>query len=115
MARGYVYMMTNRSRTLYVGVTNDLARRVTEHKAGTGKAFTARYRIDRLVWFEETDDMRTAIEGEKRIKGWTRARKTALVEALNPNWEDLSVGWISDSTSSANRQRNRPGSRVTNP
>ena len=94
MPRGYVYLMTNRSRTLYVGVTNDLMRRVAEHKTGTGKAFTARYRMDRLVWFEESDDIRVAIEGEKRIKGWRRARKIELVEKANPNWEDLSAAWI---------------------
>ena len=85
----WVYILTNHARTLYTGVTNDLARRVAEHRAGRGGAFTARYRIDRLVHFEEFGDVRDAIQREKQIKGWTREKKVRLVEAQNAGWIDL--------------------------
>ena len=87
----YVYIMTNRSRTLYVGVTNDLERRVYEHKHMLKEGFTRRYTIDRLVYYEASSDIRSAISREKQIKGWLRARKVALVEAQNPEWRDLSL------------------------
>jgi len=86
----YVYIMTNASRTLYTGVTNDLIRRVYEHKNKLVPGFTARYNIGRLVYFEETQDVRTAIDREKQIKGWRRERKIKLVESINPEWRDLS-------------------------
>ncbi len=89
----YVYIMTNSSGTLYTGVTNDLQRRVAEHKSGRGGGFTRRYKITRLVHFEETNDARTAIEREKRIKGWRRSKKVELIERDNPRWKDLSEGW----------------------
>ncbi|RJP19866.1 MAG: GIY-YIG nuclease family protein [Candidatus Abyssobacteria bacterium SURF_5] len=82
--------MTNASRTLYTGVTNDLIRRVYEHKNKLVPGFTARYNIGRLVYFEETQDVRTAIDREKQIKGWRRERKIKLVESINPEWRDLS-------------------------
>jgi putative endonuclease len=82
--------MTNRSGTLYVGVTNDLARRVSEHKDRLNPGFTARYNLDRLVYFEETGDVEEAIAREKQIKGQLRAKKLALVRAFNPKWRDLS-------------------------
>lgn len=85
----YVYIMASRSRVLYTGVTNNLARRVDEHKRGLNHGFTSRYRVTRLVYFEEFTDIRDAIAREKQIKGWTRSRKTALVERRNPTWEDL--------------------------
>ena len=80
----YMYIMTNPSRTLYVGVTNDLERRVFEHKSGSVPGFTCRYNINRLVYFEDTGDVRAAIEREKQIKGWTRAKKIRLIETMNP-------------------------------
>ena len=86
----YVYIMASRSRVLYVGVTNDLARRVKEHKGGLVTGFTSRYRITRLVYFEEFADIRDAIAREKDLKGWVRMRKTHLIESSNPTWEDLS-------------------------
>jgi putative endonuclease len=89
----YVYIMTNRSRTLYTGVTNDLQRRVFEHKRKLADGFTKKYDITRLVWYEESHDIRAAIASEKRIKGWLRAKKVALIESMNPNWMDLSDGW----------------------
>ena len=86
----YVYIMASRSRVLYVGVTNDLARRVNEHKQGSVRGFTTRYRVTRLVYFERFTDIRDAIAREKEIKGWVRSRKTRLIDGRNPTWEDLS-------------------------
>ena len=86
----YVYMMTNQYRNvLYTGVTNDLARRVYEHRNHLIKdSFTARYHVTKLVYFEATEDVKSALEREKQIKSWKRARKDALVESQNPTWED---------------------------
>ena len=86
----YIYMMTNKYRNvLYTGVTNDLIRRVYEHRNHLIKdSFTARYHITRLVYFEITEEIRSAIEREKQIKSWSRARKDQLVESQNPTWED---------------------------
>lgn len=95
MRKCYVYMMTNKSRTLYTGMTNDLERRVYEHKHKLVKGFTSKYNITRLVWYQEFDDVEQAIECEKRIKGWLRAKKTALIESTNPPWRDLAEGWFS--------------------
>ena len=89
----YVYIMTNRSGTLYTGVTNDLKRRVYEHKQKLVPGFTSKYNITRLVFFEETPDVYTAIAREKQIKGWLRAKKIELIEAMNPKWQDLSDEW----------------------
>ena len=86
----YVYIMTNHSRTLYTGVTNDIARRVYEHRQKLILGFTTKYNISRLVYYAETSDVRAAIERERQIKGWTRERKLALIEAHNPGWLDLS-------------------------
>jgi putative endonuclease len=92
----FVYIMTNRSGTLYVGVTNDLERRVYEHKNKLLPGFTARYRIDRLVFFETTDDIRVAIDREKEIKGWRRRKKILLISGTNPSWRDLSGNWTAE-------------------
>jgi putative endonuclease len=89
----YVYILTNRSQTLYVGVTNNLHRRVWEHKFGNGSEFCKRYKIDRLVYYERFGDVRSAIDREKRIKGWLRIKKIQLIVAVNPTWIDLSEGW----------------------
>ena len=88
--------MTNASRTLYIGVTNDLVRRVMEHKAGKIKGFTSKYNIKKLVYFEEGDDINSAIYREKELKGWKREKKIALIESLNPDWHDLSDDWLMD-------------------
>jgi putative endonuclease len=93
MDRYFVYIMSNRSRTLYVGVTNDLARRVYEHKHKLNPGFTSRYNLTRLVYFEETPSIRSAIAREKQLKGWLRERKLELVRGVNPGWRDLSEGW----------------------
>ena len=75
---------------MYVGMTNNLERRVYEHKTKQFKGFTEKYNVNKLVYFDFTDDVNSAIETEKRIKHWTRAKKNALVESVNPEWSDLS-------------------------
>jgi putative endonuclease len=85
----YVYILSNASRTLYVGVTNDLVRRTWEHKQGAVPGFAAKYHVTRLVWFEETINIAAAIAREKQIKSWVRAKKVALVSATNPKWRDI--------------------------
>ena len=86
----YVYIMTNRSKTLYVGITSALVRRVYEHKQKLLEGFTKKYNITKLVYFENTTDVMVAISREKQIKGWLRRKKIALIESVNPNWKDLS-------------------------
>jgi putative endonuclease len=100
MKRYWVYILASASRTLYTGVTNDLLRRVYEHKAGDGSQFTSNYRIKRLVHCEETRDVRAAIAREKQIKGWDRKKKVALIEAHNPTWDDLAAKWYDTADSS---------------
>ena len=87
----FVYIATNGSRTLYVGVTNDLRRRIEEHRRAETPGFTRRYRIDRLVYFESSPDVLAAITREKQLKGWSRARRIALIESMNPGWRDLAA------------------------
>lgn len=86
----YVYILTNVKRNvMYVGVTNDLGRRVVEHCDGKGGAFTRQYRVNTLVYAEEFEQIEEAITREKQIKGWRRSKKDALIEAANPTWSDL--------------------------
>ena len=87
----YVYILANATNTvIYTGVTSNLIRRVYEHREEVDtKSFTAQYHVHRLVYFEETSDVHVALEREKQIKGWNRARKNKLVEKRNPSWEDL--------------------------
>lgn len=82
--------MTNKSGTLYTGVTKNLERRIYEHKHHLVNGFTKKYRIEKLVYFEETNDINVAISREKQIKGWLRKKKIALIESMNPDWKDLS-------------------------
>lgn len=84
-----VYILASRSRVLYVGVTNDLVRRVWEHRNASVPGFTQRYRVHRLVYFEHTTDVLAAIAREKQIKGWRRDKKVALIESSNAEWRDL--------------------------
>ena len=86
----FVYIITNRSRTLYTGVTNNLERRVQEHRSKLVPGFTKRYNITQLVHWEEYRDVRAAIAREKEIKGWLRNKKIALIEFMNPHWDELS-------------------------
>ena len=89
----YVYIMANKSRTLYTGVTNNLERRVLQHRRKLVPGFTARYNINPLVYYETFGDARAAINRETEIKGWRRMRKIALIESANGDWKDLSDGW----------------------
>jgi putative endonuclease len=86
--------MASTSRTLYVGVTSNLEKRVFEHKNRLVKGFTSRYKIDMLVYYDMTSDAESAINREKQIKGWRRDRKIALIESMNPEWDDLAAGWF---------------------
>lgn len=86
----FTYILASKSRVLYIGVTNDIERRVREHKEKRNEGFTARYNVNRLVYFETYHDIRDAIVREKQIKGWLRERKVVLIESVNPTWRDLS-------------------------
>ena len=87
----YVYILTNKHCTvLYTGITSDLIRRIYQHKNHLDEnSFTAKYKVSRLVYFEETSDVKAALEREKQIKSWNRDRKTSLIMEINPRWEDL--------------------------
>ena len=89
--RYFVYILSSRTKRLYIGVTNDLERRVAQHKRREVEGFTSRYNIDRLVYYEETDDVHAAIEREHQIQAWRREKKVALIESVNPSWRDLAV------------------------
>ena len=93
MKKYYVYIMSNKSGTLYAGITNDLERRVYQHKCKSIEDFTKRYNITSLVYFESTDDVTIAIAREKQIKGMLRHKKIELIKTLNPEWKDLSEDW----------------------
>ena len=93
MKEYYVYIMTNGVRTLYIGVTNNLMRRVFEHKEKLAEGFTKKYNITMLVYYETTGDIQAAIAREKQLKSWRRSKKIALIESSNPQWKDFSLGW----------------------
>src|SRR3970282_904022 len=88
----YVYILSSDRGVLYIGVTSDLHRRLAEHQDGLVEGFTSRYRVHHLVYFEETRDIRSALEREKQIKSWRREKKLALIREANPKFEDLSAG-----------------------
>ena len=90
----FVYILASRSRTLYIGVTNNLIRRLNEHREGTADSFTAKYRIHRLVYFERYQYVYTAIAREKYLKHCLREEKIALIEAKNPTWEDIAGPYL---------------------
>ena len=95
MKQYYVYIMTNKHNTvLYIGVTNDLIRRVYEHKHNLSEGFTKKYNCHKLVWYEETSDVYNAILQEKRMKKWKRIYKENVINAFNPEWKDLYGGLI---------------------
>jgi putative endonuclease len=89
----FVYILTSKSGTLYTGMTNNLERRVHQHKHKLIEGFTSKYNVNRLVYYETYRDVRDAIDREKQIKGWRRSKKIALIETMNPKWQDLSAGW----------------------
>jgi putative endonuclease len=84
----YVYILASRSRVLYIGITNDLARRLAEHRSGSWSGFASTYKVTRLVHFEEYSEPLAAITREKQLKNWRRDKKIALIEAGNPSWRD---------------------------
>jgi len=90
----YVYIMASKPNgTLYIGMTNNLTRRVVEHKSGSIDGFTKKYNVDKLVYFEEVTDVISAISREKQLKNWHRQWKINLIETVNPDWDDLSNNW----------------------
>jgi len=97
MFRSYVYIMSNKKlTTLYIGVTSNLERRVLEHKLGVESDFTKRYKLDRLIYFEDGVLIQDAIAREKQLKRWHREWKWNLIKSMNPTLEDLSKGWYDD-------------------
>lgn len=91
--RFWVYILTSRTGTLYVGITGYLNRRIIQHKIDTIEGFTAKYKVHRLVYYESFDHAATAISREKQLKRWRREKKIALVETTNPRWKDLAETW----------------------
>ncbi len=89
----FTYIVASRSRTLYIGVTRSLQKRIFEHKRKLHEGFTATYNCNRLVWYERFLDPSNAIAREKQLKGWSRAKKIALITKMNPTWIDLSESW----------------------
>ncbi|MBR5806652.1 MAG: GIY-YIG nuclease family protein [Oscillospiraceae bacterium] len=90
----YVYILSNwNNQVIYIGVTNNLERRIYEHKNKLIDGFTKKYNIDKLVYFEETTDVKAAIEREKQLKCWKREKKNILINSINPEWNDLSISW----------------------
>ena len=90
----YVYILTNfNNKVMYIGVTNNLERRLYEHKNHIADGFTSKYNVNKLVYYETTNNPREAIEREKQLKGWSRLKKNRLVESVNPGWISLSEGW----------------------
>ena len=95
----YVYILSNwNNKVVYTGVTNNLERRLYEHKNQLSDSFTKKYNVNKLVYFDHTTDINSAIALEKKIKGWTRVKKDALIEEMNPRWHDLSKEWWKDSS-----------------
>ena len=89
--RYFVYILTNKSRILYIGVTSDLPARLYQHKNKLIDGFTRQYNVNQLVYFEETSNVLDAIAREKQLKGWRRSRKIALIDSTNPGWRDLAI------------------------
>jgi len=95
MKKSYIYFMTNKNNTtIYIGVTSNLLKRVYQHKTKATKGFTSLYNCDKLVYFEEFEDIRKAIEREKQLKAGNRKRKEELIQLQNLSWDDLSEGWL---------------------
>ena len=93
MKQYFVYILTSNSGTLYTGMTNNLHRRIAQHKNGAFDGFTKKYHVNRLVYYETFNEVRDAIAREKQIKGWKRYKKLELIESTNPKWQDLSDEW----------------------
>jgi putative endonuclease len=94
----YVYMLANRSGSLYIGVTGDLFKRLWQHRSDHGCAFTSKYKLTKLLWFEETDDVSAALAREKQLENWRRQWKVDLIDSMNRAWVDLAAGWYEEGT-----------------
>ncbi|WP_226742864.1 GIY-YIG nuclease family protein [Polaribacter gangjinensis] len=95
MKKSYIYFLTNKNKTvIYIGVTSNLLKRIYQHKSKQYKGFTTKYNCDQLVYYEEFDDITQAIAREKQLKAGNRKRKESLINLENPNWNDLSEGWL---------------------
>ena len=92
----WVYIVASRSGTLYIGITNDLARRIREHKSGELEGFASKYHCTRLVYYEKFENVLKAISRAKQLKGWRREKKITLIERMNPRWQDLAEHWGAD-------------------
>jgi len=103
---GWAYIVSSNSRCLYIGVTSELSARVWEHKSGALEGFTKKYKSNQLVYHEFFHDIETAIAREKQLKGWTRRKKIALIEKMNPGWEDLAPS-VCNPGPSTQARRNR--------
>ena len=90
----YVYITASRTKVLYTGVTSDLTGRIIQHKDKRLNGFTKKYNVSRLVWYNETNDIQTALGWERKIKGWSRKKKIDMIEKNNPQWQDLSAAWL---------------------
>lgn len=90
----YVYILMNRSKGFYIGVTNNLRKRVFQHKTGILEGFTSKYKLNRLVYWEIFKDVKSAIAREKQLKRWTRVKKMQLIVRMNPTWSDLAADWF---------------------
>ena len=110
MKQFHVYIMASRNGVLYVGMTNDLERRVAQHKTQSVPGFTSKYRVERLVFFEAFPTALQAIAAEKRIKGWRREKEIKLIESLNPTWRDLSEDWVEPDPPRHSNDRHPEGS-----
>lgn len=89
----WVYIVSSLTGTLYIGMTNSIERRMWQHKSGELEGFASKYKCNRLVYFESFDDVKKAIDREKQLKGWLRRKKIALIESVNPRWQDLAEKW----------------------
>jgi putative endonuclease len=103
----FVYIVSSRSGTLYIGMTNSIYRRVLQHKRGEIEGFASKYACNRLVYYEGFDDVHKAIGREKQLKGWTRAKKIVLIESKNPRWEDLAEQWGAEMAFAGESIKNR--------
>ena len=108
-----VYIMAGGSGVIYIGVTDDLERRVVQHKSKAVPGFTARYNLTKLVYFEVFVDIRAAIAREKELKGWLRKRKVALIESVNPGWKDLSPERVRARFAAAEKEKRDPSARAS--
>jgi putative endonuclease len=108
----WVYIVSSRAGTLYIGVTNNIERRMWEHKSGKFEGFASKYHCDRLVYYESFEEVVQGINREKQLKGWVRRKKIALIESVNPRWQDLAEKWGAEMAKPGESIRNRCNSLI---